>query len=126
MHFVCVCFLRARDSSVLLLCALRAVKEFMLFRPSSLPRLLAILGKCKLQSFSMWLACVVPNLFQPTPTALSLSLWLPPLLPLSLPLSIPSPAQTIPMSLFCLAAPLIAPSHRIVSRRRSGSFMTSR
>lgn len=34
--------------SVLVLCVLRAAKKFMLFRPSSLPRLLAILGKSKL------------------------------------------------------------------------------
>lgn len=34
--------------SVLVLCLLRAAKKFMLFRPSSLPRLLAILGKSKL------------------------------------------------------------------------------
>lgn len=57
---VCVCAMMTALGSVLLL---RAAKEFMLFCPSSIPRLLAILGKSKLQSFSMWLACAVPNLY---------------------------------------------------------------
>lgn len=71
--------------SVLLLCVLRAAKEFMLFRPSSLPRLLAILGKSKLQSFSVWLACVVPNLYLTYPSC-------------SVPL--PLPSLTSPISLY--------------------------
>lgn len=64
--------------SVLVLCLLRAAKKFMLFRPSSLPRLLAILGKSKLQSFRVWLACVVPNLYLTYPSC-SVPLPLPPL-----------------------------------------------
>lgn len=58
MHVWDVC-----SVNVLLLRALRAAKELMLFRPSSLLALLAILGKSKLQSFSVWSARVVPNLY---------------------------------------------------------------
>ena len=86
---VCVCNTMAVPGSVLLLCVLRAAKEFMLFRPSSLPRLPAILGKSKLQSFSVWLACVVPNLYLTYP---SCSVPRPPPFftsPISLPLHLP-------------------------------------
>lgn len=62
MH-ACMCDLMGILQSVLLLWVLCAAKEFMLFCPSSLPTFLTILGKSKLQSFSMWLARVVPNLY---------------------------------------------------------------
>ena len=66
--WMCVWDTMAVPGSVLLLCVLRAAKEFMLFLPCSLPRLPAILGKSKLQSFSVWLACVVPNLYLTYPS----------------------------------------------------------
>lgn len=86
MTWVCLWDTMPVVESVLLLCVLRAAKEFMLFRPSSLPRLLAILGKSKLQSFRVWLACVVPNLYLTYP---SRSVLLPP------------PSLTSPISLYC-------------------------
>lgn len=86
-----LCVAAARCCCALLL---RAAKKFMLLRPSSLPRLAAILGESKLQSFTVWLACVAPDLYLTFP---SCSVALPPPLPPSLP-----PSSSCPSSLSVL------------------------